>query len=73
MSLDQAQINRDLASALSAIASAVNLDAMKQIKIDFVGDKSPINSCPSILILLLDNLVTPVFGNSTAESFVLYK
>ena len=49
MSLDQAQINRDLASALSAIASAVNLDAMKQIKIDFVGDKSPLAKANQLL------------------------
>ncbi len=41
MPLDQAQINRDLASALAAIASAANLDVMKQIRIDYVGDKSP--------------------------------
>ena len=49
MSLDQAQINRDLASALGAIASAVNLDAMKQIKIDFVGDKSPLAKANQLL------------------------
>ncbi len=49
MFLDQAQINRDLASALSAIASAVNLDAMKQIKIDFVGDKSPLAKANQLL------------------------
>ena len=49
MSLDQAQINRDLASALSAIASAVNLDAMKRIKIDFVGDKSPLAKANQLL------------------------
>ena len=49
MSLDQAQINRDLASALSAIASAVNLDAMRQIKIDFVGDKSPLAKANQLL------------------------
>ena len=49
MPLDQAQINRDLASALSAIASAVNLDAMKQIKIDFVGDKSPLAKANQLL------------------------
>ena len=40
MSLDKGQISADLASALSAIAGASNLENLKQIKIDYVGDKS---------------------------------
>jgi phenylalanyl-tRNA synthetase alpha chain len=42
MALDKAQIEQELAEALSAISKAVNLDELKQIKIDFVGDKSPL-------------------------------
>ena len=52
MALDQAQINRDLASALAAIASAANLDVMKQIKIDYVGDKSPLAKANQLLASL---------------------
>lgn len=52
MALDQAQINRDLASALAAIASAANLDVMKQIKIEYVGDKSPLAKANQILASL---------------------
>jgi len=40
MSLDKGQISADLASALSAIAGASDLENLKQIKIDYVGDKS---------------------------------
>ena len=40
MALDKAQIEQELAKALSAISQAADLDALKQIKIDFVGDKS---------------------------------
>jgi len=42
MALDRAQIEQELAEALSAISKADNLDELKQIKIDFVGDKSPL-------------------------------
>lgn len=42
MALDKAQIELELAKALSAISQAADLDALKQIKIDFVGDKSPL-------------------------------
>ena len=42
MALDKAQIEQELAKALSAISLAADLDALKQIKIDFVGDKSPL-------------------------------
>ncbi len=42
MALDKAQIEQELAKALSAISQAADLDALKQIKIDFVGDKSPL-------------------------------
>ena len=52
MPLDQAQINRDLASALAAIASAANLDVMKQIRIDYVGDKSPLAKANQLLASL---------------------
>ena len=52
MPLDQAQINRDLASALAAIASAANLDVMKQIRIDHVGDKSPLAKANQLLASL---------------------
>lgn len=52
MALDQAQINRDLASALAAIASAANLDVMKQIKIEYVGDKSPLAKANQLLASL---------------------
>ena len=37
MALDKAQIEQELAKALSAISLAADLDALKQIKIDFVG------------------------------------
>jgi len=40
MSLDQNKIAEDLAQALRAIESASDLDALKQVKIDYVGDKS---------------------------------
>ena len=42
MALDKAQIEQELAKAFSAISQAADLDALKQIKIDFVGDKSPL-------------------------------
>ena len=42
MALDKAQIEQELAEALSAISKAAYLDELKQIKIDFVGDKSPL-------------------------------
>ena len=42
MALDKAQVEQELAEALSAISKAANLDELKQIKIDFVGDKSPL-------------------------------
>lgn len=42
MALDKAQIEQELSKALSAISLAADLDALKQIKIDFVGDKSPL-------------------------------
>ena len=42
MALDKAQIEQELAKALSAISQAADLDTLKQIKIDFVGDKSPL-------------------------------
>jgi len=42
MALDKAQIEQELAEALSAISKAANLDELKQIKIDYVGDKSPL-------------------------------
>ena len=40
MSLDKGQISADLDKALSAIASINDLDSLKQIKIDYIGDKS---------------------------------
>ena len=40
MSLDQNKIAEDLAQALRAIESAADLDGLKQVKIDYVGDKS---------------------------------
>ena len=42
MALDKAQIEQELAKALSAISQAADLNVLKQIKIDFVGDKSPL-------------------------------
>ena len=42
MSLAQGQIESDLAQALKAIASTPDLEALKQVKIDYVGDKSPL-------------------------------
>ena len=42
MSLDQNKIAEDLAQALRAIESASDLDGLKQVKIDYVGDKSPL-------------------------------
>ena len=40
--LDLTQIKQSEESAISAINSAKNLDELKQIKIDFIGDKSPL-------------------------------
>ena len=40
MSLDQNKIAEDLAQALRAIEAASDLDGLKQVKIDYVGDKS---------------------------------
>ena len=40
MSLQQGQIASDLALALKAISSATDLEDLKQVKIDHVGDKS---------------------------------
>jgi phenylalanyl-tRNA synthetase alpha chain len=42
MSLDQNKIAEDLAQALRAIESTSDLEALKQVKIDYVGDKSPL-------------------------------
>jgi len=42
MSLEQGQIESDLAQALKAIATTADLDGLKQVKIDFIGDKSPL-------------------------------
>jgi len=42
MSLEQGQIESDLAKALKAIAATADLDGLKQIKIDYIGDKSPL-------------------------------
>ena len=42
MSLEQEQIESDLAQALKAIAATADLDGLKQIKIDYIGDKSPL-------------------------------
>jgi phenylalanyl-tRNA synthetase alpha chain len=40
--LDLTQIKQSEESAISAINAAKNLDELKQIKIDFIGDKSPL-------------------------------
>ena len=42
MSLEQGQIESDLAKALKASAATADLDGLKQIKIDYIGDKSPL-------------------------------
>ena len=42
MSLEQGQIESDLAQALKVIAATADLDGLKQVKIDFIGDKSPL-------------------------------
>jgi phenylalanyl-tRNA synthetase alpha chain len=42
MSLEQGQIESDLAQALKAIAATADLDGLKQVKIDYIGDKSPL-------------------------------
>mgnify|MGYP000187319120 CR=1 FL=1 len=42
MSLDQNQIAQDLAQAIASINAAKDLEALKQVKIDYVGDKSPL-------------------------------
>ena len=42
MSLEQGQIESDLAQALKAIAATADRDGLKQIKIDYIGDKSPL-------------------------------
>ncbi len=42
MLLDQNQIAQDLAQAIASINAAKDLEALKQVKIDYVGDKSPL-------------------------------
>ena len=42
MALDKNQIELDLKSALSEIANTKNFDSLKQVKIDHLGDKSPL-------------------------------
>ena len=42
MALSTDQIKSDQDAAISAIAAANSLDDLKQIKIDFIGDKSPL-------------------------------
>ena len=49
MSLEQGQIESDLAQALKAIAATADLDGLKQIKIDYIGDKSPLAKANQVL------------------------
>ena len=42
MSLSSDQIDAIVTSALSEIASASDLDALKEVRIEHVGDRSPI-------------------------------
>jgi phenylalanyl-tRNA synthetase alpha chain len=42
MTLDKNQIQSDLQTALTKIASTTDLDTLKQVKIDYVGDRSPL-------------------------------
>jgi phenylalanyl-tRNA synthetase alpha chain len=49
MTLDRNQIQSDLQTALTKIASTKDLDSLKQVKIDYVGDRSPLAKANQIL------------------------
>jgi len=49
MALSTDQIKSDQDAAISAIAAANSLDDLKQIKIDFIGDKSPLARANQLL------------------------
>lgn len=52
MALDKAQIEQELQQALSQISAAVNLESLKQVKIEYVGDKSPLAKANQLLASL---------------------
>jgi phenylalanyl-tRNA synthetase alpha chain len=52
MSLDQNKIAEELANALRAIDNAADLEVLKQVKIEHVGDKSPLAKANQALAIV---------------------
>ena len=70
MSLDQNQIAQDLAQAIASINAAKDLEALKQVKIDYVGDKSPIAKANQALATVDKSLRAEfgkIIGSAKAE------
>ena len=42
MPIDQSEVSKALAEAIKAISACSSIEESKQVKIDFIGDKSPI-------------------------------
>jgi phenylalanyl-tRNA synthetase alpha chain len=49
MALSAEQIKSDQESAIGAISKAANLEELKQVKIDFIGDRSPLAKANQLL------------------------
>lgn len=49
MALSAEQIKSDQESAIAAISQATNLEELKRVKIDFIGDKSPLAKANQLL------------------------
>ena len=49
MALSAEQIKSDQESAIAAISKAANLEELKQVKIDFIGDRSPLAKANQLL------------------------
>ena len=49
MALNAEQIKSDQESAIAAISKAANLEELKQVKIDFIGDRSPLAKANQLL------------------------
>ena len=70
MSLDQNQIAQDLAQAIASINAAQDLEALKQVKIDYVGDKSPLAKANQALATVDKSLRAEfgkIIGSAKAE------
>jgi phenylalanyl-tRNA synthetase alpha chain len=70
MSLDQNQIAQDLAQAVASINAAKDLEALKQVKIDYVGDKSPLAKANQALATVDKSLRAEfgkIIGSAKAE------